>query len=187
MTDDFETLLSFFKALGNESRLKIVAMLAESELTVREIAQRLELKEPTVSEHLAILREAGLVSVRSEGNFRYYGFDAKALYAMNRALLSREQLASLSQAEAKEDDRQILANYLDGERLIQIPASRKKRDAVLRWLAEKFEIGRMYPEKEVNAIIKRHHEDSATLRRELIGIKLMRRDKGIYWRTPEDL
>jgi len=47
---------------------------------------------------------------------------------------------------------------------------------------ERFETGRRYPEKEVNAIISRHHPDFATLRRELIGARLMRRESGIYWR-----
>lgn len=182
-TQNFETLLSFFKALGNESRLKIVAILADGECTVRELAQRLELKEPTVSEHLAMLKDTGLVSVRSEGNFRYYSFNAKALYAMNKALLSREQLAAL--APEDDDEKRVLKNYLDSnERLTQIPVNFTKRQIILRWLVDKFEYGRQYPEKEVNAIISRHHEDYATLRREMIASKLMAREKSVYWRLP---
>jgi len=179
---DFQALLSFFKALGNENRLKIMAMLAESESTVRELAQRLNLKEPTVSEHLAMLREAGLVTVRSDGNFRIYSFDASALTEMNRALLSRERLASLVDAD---DDSKTLANFLDGERLMTIPVNRKKLLIVLRWLVEKFELDRRYSEKEVSDIIALHHPDYATLRRELIGHKLMARDHSVYWRTEE--
>jgi hypothetical protein len=49
-------------------------------------------------------------------------------------------------------------------------------------LAKQFEEGRRYPEREVNQIIKRHHPDCATLRRELIGARLMQREKGTYWR-----
>jgi DNA-binding HxlR family transcriptional regulator len=184
MTDpdqqDFQTLLGFFKALGNESRLKIIAMLAEGECTVRELAQRLNLKEPTVSEHLAMLREAGLVSVRSEGNYRIYSFDAQVLTQMNRALLSRERLAAL--VGGTDDDQQVLSHFLDGERLMTIPVNRKKLLVVLRWLVAKFEEGRRYTEKEVSDIIALHHPDYATLRRELIGHKLMARDHGVYWR-----
>ncbi len=179
--DNFQTLLSFFKALGNENRLKIMAMLAEQESTVRELAQRLQLKEPTVSEHLALLREAGLVKVRSDGNFRIYSFDASALTDMNKVLFSRENLAGLVD-EGDVNDSQILSHFLDGDRLTTIPVSRKKRLIVLRWLVSKFEMDRRYPEADVNAIIKLHHEDYATLRRELISSGLMRRDKGIYWR-----
>jgi hypothetical protein len=42
----------------------------------------------------------------------------------------------------------------------------------------------IYPELELNAILKNYHEDSATLRREFIGYKLMTRNDGIYRRLP---
>lgn len=182
--DDFNTLLGFFKALGNENRLKIVAILAEEACTVRDLAQRLGLKEPTVSEHLALLRETGLVDVRADGNYRVYSFNPKALYAMNKALLSREQIAGLVESEenTSEDNQQILKNFLKDGRLVIIPANRKKLLVVLRWLVDQFEFDRQYSEKEVNAVITQYHEDYATLRRELIGHKLMAREKGIYWR-----
>lgn len=189
-TEDFNRLLEFFKALGNESRLKIVALLADRDYTVRELAQRLDLREPTVSEHLAMLRKAGLVSVKPDGNHRIYSFSARHLIDMNRELLNREQLAALadvvSEGVANNDDRQVLKNYLDGERLTTIPSVRKKLMVILHWLADQFEYDRRYTEKEVNAIINRHHEDHATLRRELIGYDLLRREKGIYWRPQPD-
>jgi predicted transcriptional regulator len=178
----FQLLVNFFKALGNESRLKIIAMLAEGDCTVGELARRLHLKEPTVSEHLATLKDANLVAVRSEGNFRIYSFNIKTLLEMNKKLLKRDELAALVEDN---DEHQVLKNYVDeNERLTVIPASRKKLMVVLRWLTDKFEVGREYSEKEVNEIINRHHEDHATLRREMISFKLMKRDsrKGLYWR-----
>ena len=39
-----------------------------------------------------------------------------------------------------------------------------------------------YPEREVNAIIKRYHADCAMLQREMIGYKLLQRERGVYWR-----
>jgi hypothetical protein len=56
---------------------------------------------------------------------------------------------------------------------------------LLKWLVEKFESDRDYSEKEVNTILKRHHEDCATLRREFIGYQLMTRDRDVYRRLPE--
>jgi hypothetical protein len=56
---------------------------------------------------------------------------------------------------------------------------------VLRWLVTRFEEERRYPEREVNEIIGQHHSDFATLRRELIGAGLMRREEGVYWRMAE--
>jgi hypothetical protein len=56
---------------------------------------------------------------------------------------------------------------------------------ILKWLAEQFEPARRYPEAEVNETIQRRYWDSATLRRELIGARMMAREAGIYWRLPE--
>jgi biotin operon repressor len=178
---DFQALLTFFKAMSNESRLKIVALLADQEMTVGELAQRLELKEPTVSEHLAQLREAGLVIMRAEGNFRIYSFNAGRLHEMSKTLFNQEQLAAL--VDIAEDDQAVINNYLKDGRLTTIPASRKKLLPVLRWLADHFEYDRRYTEKEVNAIITQYHEDYATLRREMIGYGLLARERSVYWRV----
>jgi len=81
-------------------------------------------------------------------------------------------------------DAWVLANFVDaGGRLVRIPAQRKKKLAVLRWLSEEFQPGRRYPEEEVNRIISRRHPDFATLRRYMVDEELMQRRSGIYWRT----
>jgi hypothetical protein len=81
-------------------------------------------------------------------------------------------------------DARILENFVDaGGRLDGIPAQRKKRLAVLRWLVEDFQPGRRYSESEVNEIISRRHPDFATLRRHLVDEELMQRQRSIYWRT----
>lgn len=184
---EFETLLNFFKALGNESRLKIIGLLAERERTVGDMAAALGLKEPTVSQHLDMLKHAGLVKVRPEGNFRYYSLDSQALIGMNRDVFSREGLASIV-GEAVEGgdefERKVFKTFCDGERIIQLPTSDKKFLVLLRWLANDFDYGVQYPEKQVNEILKRHHEDYALLRRELVDRGFMQREKGIYWRVP---
>ena len=80
----------------------------------------------------------------------------------------------------------VLASYLGADgRLAAIPASRRKRLIVLRWLARQFQPDRRYREAEVNEILQRRHWDSATLRRELIGSGMMAREAGVYWLTPE--
>ena len=76
----------------------------------------------------------------------------------------------------------MLRDFFDGERLKEVPASRKKRLVVLKWLASQFEAERPYPETEVNELLKRHHPDPATLRRELIGYGMMERERGVYRR-----
>jgi glutathione S-transferase len=54
---------------------------------------------------------------------------------------------------------------------------------ILDYLASHFIVGERYPEAKVNAIIKRHHDDTATLRRELTMTGLMARESQVYWRT----
>lgn len=60
------------KLLADRTRLSILAMLAEQEMSVTEIAQALDRPMPAVSQHLAKLRTAGLVGVRKEGTTNYY-------------------------------------------------------------------------------------------------------------------
>ncbi len=179
--------LEFFRALADRSRLRIVGLLAAREYSVQELARALGLREPTVSHHLAILKTVGLASVRSEGTTRWYRLEEDALHRRSRALLSRpslDQIAADTSAEAGE--REVLANFLDGERLTSIPVARKKRWLVLRWLARKFAAGIDYSEAQVNAILKRHHGDAATLRREMVGYRMLARAGGVYRLLPEN-
>lgn len=184
--EDFEMLLNFFKLLGNESRLKIVGILANNECTVTDLATKLNLKEPTISQHLNMLKAAGFVDVRPDGNFRYYSFNPKALYGMSKDIFSREQLATLVKdvdETGNAFERKVLKTFIVNDQITQIPANEKKQLVILKWLAGKFEDGIQYPEKQVNEILKRHHPDYATLRRDLVDFKFMRREKGIYWKV----
>lgn len=176
--------LAFLKALADESRLKLVGLLAERERSVGELAEAVGLREPTVSHHLAKLAAVELVEMRSEGTTHYYRLRTKALQRLGREVLSTERIAAFA-ADAGEDAwrRKVLHTFLEGERLTKIPDTRKKRQVILEWLAERFEVGPEYPESQVNEVIRRHHPDTATLRRELVGARLLRRDRGIYWRV----
>lgn len=179
----FDTLLNFFKVLGNESRLKILGLLANQERSVGELAEFLGVKEPTVSHHLAMMKELGLVQMRAEGNNRIYWLDARSLESLNKNIFSRAGLAKLvDHQSADEWEAKVLRAFLDGERVIDIPAQYKKQQVILRWMLEKFQKGVQYTEKEVNEIIKQHHPDSAWFRRSFIDHKLMVREKGVYWR-----
>ncbi len=81
-------------------------------------------------------------------------------------------------------DARVMETFVDvAGRLTAIPVQRKKRLAVLRWLAEDFQPGRLYPESEVNRIISRRHPDFAALRRYLVDEEMLQRRRGVYWRT----
>jgi len=182
-----EELVDFYKALADASRLKIVGLLANRSYSVEELAALLELKPSTVSHHLAKLAEVGLVSAKTESYYNVYRLEEKALEEKTRRLLSREDFQSAA-ADVDVDayDRKVVAGYKrrDGS-LKTIPAQRKKLEAVLRHVVKAFEPGKRYSEKQVNKILSGFHEDTASLRRELVGYGLMKREGGggDYWRT----
>jgi hypothetical protein len=80
----------------------------------------------------------------------------------------------------------VIRDYsLPGGGLKTIPGQRKKLEAVLRYIAPAFEPGVRYSEAQVNEILKQYHEDTATLRRELVGYRFLQRTGGgeEYWRN----
>lgn len=183
--EDSQILIQLLKVLADESRIRILGILADHEASVDELTAYLGLKAPTVSHHLSRLRELGLVHMRPEGNIHFYRFQPESLRQLNR-LLQPERLVTMANIEGDAWERKLLKDFLIGEKLKEIPASRKKRFVILKWLAEKFQPDIRYPESEVNEIISRHHPDFATLRRELIGNHLMERENGVYWRIIHD-
>ena len=62
----------FAKAISDDTRQKIMSECCCCELSVNEIVEKMEVSQPTVSHHLAILREAGLVTIREEGKQTFY-------------------------------------------------------------------------------------------------------------------
>jgi ArsR family transcriptional regulator len=74
----FDSVL-FAKALADENRQKIMKFCCCNWLSVNEIVERLNVTQPTVSHHLAILREAGLVEVRQEGKQTFYKLNQKRI------------------------------------------------------------------------------------------------------------
>lgn len=69
-------------ALGDPTREAIVRLLVEQEHTVGELAARLPVARPTVSKHLRLLQEAGLVQHRSEGTRNFYAVRPESLAAL---------------------------------------------------------------------------------------------------------
>jgi DNA-binding transcriptional ArsR family regulator len=64
--------VSLLKGLANESRLMIVCVLAEGEMSVGQLNQRIKLSQSALSQHLAVLREQGIVQTRRESQTIYY-------------------------------------------------------------------------------------------------------------------
>lgn len=194
-----EALAPCFKALADENRLRMIVYLSDQERNVSELAALLDLSEPTVSHHLARLREAGLVNLRASGNQRFYRLDRETLKRIAQRVSQLDQIELAPKAPAadqswideldlNDEERKVLRDYTRNRRLTQIPVKRQKLLIVLRWLAGYFQPDVKYTEREVNAIIGQFHEDYASLRRELVDFGFLRRERGggAYWVTPDD-
>ena len=70
-------ILNITKALSDENRVRALMMLAGGELCVCQIIEMLGLAPSTVSKHMSILRQSGLVQVRKQGRWMYYGLAGK--------------------------------------------------------------------------------------------------------------
>jgi hypothetical protein len=117
-----------------------------------------------------------------------YRLEKSALEQAARRLRAQDPFPSAtSETEAGAYERKVWHDFLTPEgRLKTIPAQRKKLDIILRRLAQEFQPGVRYPEKLVNEILKNYHDDTARLRRELIGARLLQREHGEYWRVEEN-
>jgi len=69
----------YFKAFGDRSRLRILLLLSSREMTVNEIVGAIGLSQPTVSRHLALLREAEIVIDRRQGQQVFYSLNKSAV------------------------------------------------------------------------------------------------------------
>src|SRR5947199_10469940 len=85
---EVEPVSALFKALGDETRLRIVALLAHGELCVCHVEAALGLTQPNASRQLAVLRAAGVAEARRDGNWTYYRIAEQADEDCRRLLRS---------------------------------------------------------------------------------------------------
>jgi predicted transcriptional regulator len=180
-------MLMFFKAMADANRLKILGLLAQENLTVEQMSEMLKLRPSTVSHHLSKLSEVGLVSARSSSYYNVYQLENEELEAMAKRLLSDNTLPAMASGiDLDAYDQKVVSDYLlpDGK-LKTIPSQRKKLEAILRFVVKEFKPGERYSEQEVNQILVKFHQDTASLRRELIVEGLLERSSGgrEYWRA----
>lgn len=67
-----EKLLSFFKALSDETRIKLVLLLSHGSFCVCELSELLELSQPKISKHLSKLKDLGYVETKRDAQFIFY-------------------------------------------------------------------------------------------------------------------
>lgn len=194
--DERRILMMTFQALLNVEILSVIACLHNGEREMHELAGELGIAPSVSRGPLGRLIVLELVQTREVAGRVFCTLNAERFYLLNGALqrLAKEWFAGTQTplpddpaARRAEEDRRILQSALDGETLRELPPLRNPRrlHVMLRWLASKFVIGRSYQEREVNAILQRHHPDFASLRRYLVDFRYMVRYYEVYHLLPE--
>lgn len=177
--------LAVFKALSDDTRLKLVKALSERPMYVEQLAQRLCVTPATVSFHLKKLFAAGLVEQKREQYYMMYSL-RKEVFNMSLDELALAQSARAddigAQAELREAQyrTKVLKAFMPDGYCETMPAQIKKRVIVFEEIIKLFEPGKTYAEREVNDIITRVHADYCSVRRAFIGMGWMTRQNSVY-------
>jgi hypothetical protein len=166
-------------SLGTPQRLRVLAALILGAATLAEVRVATGSDARTVHREMDRLLAAGVVEREGDGRF-VARTDDLAGAARSLAKASAGQRAA---APAETPEERVRRTFLKDGRLVSIPTQRSKRLVILDVLAQEFEPGRRYPEKEVNRRLRAWHPDHAALRRYLVDEGFMERDQGGYWRA----
>jgi hypothetical protein len=181
-----EEMLDYVKALTDTDRLKIIGQLTGRPAGLQELSASLSLPVRKVFNHLAFLQYVGVVHEEDGA----YALDAERLEQLTRSPFVAEQ--STEPVEPVEERWKPIASYLNRDGTIRLVPSSRTQAArfrmMLDYLLTAFEADRIYTEKEVNQIIRRFHEDTSGLRRDLVEAGLLgrERDGSRYWRIPRE-
>ncbi len=171
--------LDLLRLLLDPQRLAVVGDVAARPRTSAELAQRHGIGTDEVLRTLAPLVQADLVTAADAT----YHLDVDAWRALARTLPRGVPASPRVGFGMTAEETEVLARFFQGDRLSELPAQRHKRLVVLERLALEFEPGVRYPEREVNSLLRRFHDDHATLRRALVDEGYLDRAAGEYWRA----
>ncbi|WP_116192521.1 metalloregulator ArsR/SmtB family transcription factor [Paenibacillus taihuensis] len=194
-----DKIVNYHKALADPTRMRILILLSEGELTGQTLAEKLCLSPATITHHAAKLRAVSLIHERRDKNAIYFSLDRYFLKQYESSLQSILAQPSESSTTAEKEletmeeknerlKQSVLRNFMTADgKLKHIPAQLKKKRIVLEHLAEQLEDGRKYTEKELNTFIQQYHADFATIRREFIMHAYLYREKEVYERNPREM
>lgn len=172
-------MVEFFKALAVPDRLRVAGAVVPGWRSASEVARSLDLPLRAVASHLNVLVSAGFARRQGEGNEARYAWDEARVRALAAAHLDSPRIQEL--AGATDERSRVLASFVRDGRLIRFPAGETRKEVILGYVAERFESGRTYTEREVNALLKAFADDYATIRRALVDRGYLNRKDGVYW------
>jgi hypothetical protein len=165
--------------LADDDRRRVVAALVLGATTVDDVRTTTGLGARRIVEALARLESADLVVRADDRSYLLIG------EAFRRAAVAAapDRPEPDPTGDTPEEAAKVLRRFFRGGRLVSIPTQKSKQLVVLDRLAQEFDIGRRYKEREVNAVLRRYHDDFAALRRYLVDEAFLDREAGEYWRS----
>jgi hypothetical protein len=159
----------------------VFAALALGHETMADIRRATDLTTREVGIALTKLVDAGLVAQDKHG----YHLQEHELRASARDALQRDEKPDAADDDDDRDRARVLRSFVKDGRLQSIPAAHGKRQVILDLLAQDFEPGTAYSEKQVNLILGKRFADTAALRRYLVDDGYLEREGGggAYWRA----
>jgi biotin operon repressor len=176
-----QDLVRLFKGLADPTRLRMVAAMVDRPRCGQDLAAEVGVSPATVSHHLRVLSEAGLVVETRQPPYAFYQLDLAGLQEAVKAVSTPKRVRELATAApVDEDTRDVLRSFFDGPRLRALPTQRRKKDLVLEELLRRLPRRREYKEPELNRFIEAVFQDFCTVRREWIMGGYMERKDGVY-------
>ncbi len=164
--------------LAEPDRRRVVAALILASGSLDDVVAATGLDRRTTAEAIDRLVGSGLVEVDAEGRHVVLE-EAFKLAARSAAEASSVDPGRVDQSA----DERILGNSIVDGRLVHLPRKRSKRLIVLDHIAQRFEPGVRYRERQVNAMLSELHADVPALRRHLVDERFVDRAGGEYWRS----
>jgi hypothetical protein len=167
----------YLRLVADPVRLALLGSAARGSIDAASIADDLAIPLRRITKEVGKLVEAGLLTEELT-------LDRRQLREIARALPQAAEMdPGIVAGPWTDEESRVLSRFFSGSRLVGIPSQRSKRTLVLDRLAQEFEPGRRYTEREVNGIIQVFHPDYATLRRYLVDGGFLGRADGAYWRV----
>lgn len=179
--EPIDAVVRLFKGLADPTRLRLVAAMVDRPRCGQDLAAEAGISAGTVSHHLKVLGQAGLLVETRHAPYTFFQLDLQALQRALQAVSSPKRVRELAtSAEVDDAARDVLRAFFDGPRLRSVPVQRRKREAVLDEVMRRLPRRREYKEAELNRFLEVMHPDFCTIRRELVTGGWMERAAGIY-------
>lgn len=178
--DPMPALVKLFKGLADPTRLRMLAAMVDRARCGQDLAAEVGVSPATVSHHLRVLSDAGLVVETRQPPYAFFQLDLAGLQQAVKAVSTPRRVKDLAAPPAPGDTRDVLRAFFDGPKLLSIPVQRRKKEIVLEELLRRLPRRKEYREAELNKFIEVAHPDFCEIRREFIMCRYMERKDGIY-------